>query len=122
MGILLISSKYNGAHSQDYDDLLQSLQGPQKIQGYSIQERKGLQTGSGSASLRCQVVWIRRPDQAHLQKEGQANQEDHPQTRLPQDQGRSIESPRRRSHQEQGRSPLLSHLTLPVKHSLTGTE
>ena len=119
-----------GAHSQDYDDLLQSLQNSSKIQGYSIQERQGLQTGSGSASLRCQVVRIRRPDQAHLQEEGQANQEDHPQTRLPKDQGRPIEShrqmqdfrARRRSHQEQGRPPLLSHLTLLVKHSLTGTE
>ena len=117
-----------GSHSQDKEHILQSVQVPQKIQGYSIQEGQGLQAGSGRSSLRCQAVRFRWSDQAHLQKEGQADEEDHTQTRVLQMQGQTMQTSRQmqdlrpgcRPIQEQGRSPLLSHLTLLVKPPPTG--
>ena len=119
-----------GPHSQAKEYVLQSVQVPQEIQGYSIQEGQRLEAGPGCSSLRLQAVRLRWSDQAHLQKEGQADKEDHPETRVHQVQGQKMQASRQmqdlragcRSHQEQGWPPLLSHLTLLVKPPPTGYE
>jgi hypothetical protein len=113
-----------GAYSQDEEHVLQKVQDALEIQGFSIQEGQGFETSSGRKTLRSQAVRLRWSDQAYLQKEGQADQEGHPQDRVHQVQGQKMQGhwtlqvfrPRCRSHQGKGRSHVLSHLKLLVKH------
>ena len=102
------------------------MQETQEFQGYSIQEGQGLEAGPGCAPLSLQTVRLRWSDQAYIQEEGQADQEDHPQARVPRDQGQAFATywkmqdihSRKGPIEEQVRSPLLSHLTLLVKHPM----
>ena len=70
------------------------MQETQEFQGYSIQEGQGLEAGPGCAPLSLQTVRLRWSDQAYIQEEGEADQEDHPQARVPRDQGQAFASHR----------------------------
>ena len=76
------------------------MQDPHGAQGHSIQKGQGKQGRPGKKTLRQEAVRIRRTNQAHLQKEGQNHQENHPQIVVQQVQEKEMY--RRRQSQVSG--------------------
>ena len=54
------------------------MQNPHSAQGRAVQKGQVEQSGPGQTSLRPQTVRLRRPDETHLQKEGQDHQKNSP--------------------------------------------
>merc|ERR1711931_567961 len=81
---LVLKSSQNGERSKNPPHLLRrcQVQKTHPAQGHAVQERQGFAPGPRQAALRSQAEGIRRSDQAHLQKEGQDDEEDRAPTRV----------------------------------------
>ena len=73
---------FAGTHSKNKEHILQQVLKAHAPQGLAVQEGHGLADQTGQAPLRLQAEGLRWTDQAHLQEEGEADQEDHNQVRV----------------------------------------
>ena len=126
----MLTNAFVGTHSKIKENLLQQVPEARAPQGFAVQERSRLSAQTGQAPLRLQAEGLRWTDQANLQKEGEADQEDHNQIRVHQMQETSspgleemqIIRHGKEGHLQQGRSYILSTLYMHGTRSKSTVE